>query len=154
MLVNIVHDTPREHRRLFVAGIVFVSALAIAGRDLHRHLRQDVHLEDDGDGDGRSDRAQLARFGDVRMHGALVGYVDNVSSDGQHAKIRVALKPEAARGIPSDVSAQILPTTLFGQNYIEFFPPKRWFGSQPAARRRGHPGEPGEDECRASAHPR
>src|ERR1044072_1152639 len=109
MLVNIVHDTPREHRRLFVAGLVFVSLLAalvavsIAIYDKTFPSKTMVTIKADRTG------LQLARFGDVRMHGALVGYVDNVSSDGQHAKIRVALKPEAARGIPADVSAQILP---------------------------------------------
>jgi len=123
MLVNIVHDTPREHRRLFVAGILFVSLLAtlvgvsIAIYDKKFTAKTMVTIKADRTG------LQLARFGDVRMHGALVGYVDNVSSDGQRAKIRVALKPEAARGIPADVSAEILPTTLFGQNYVEFFPP-------------------------------
>ena len=124
MLVNIVHDTPREHRRLFVAGIVFIGlltalvALSIAIYDKTFTSKTTVTV--------MADRAglQLGRFGDVRFHGALVGYVDNVTSDGQGAKIRIALKPEAARGIPSDVSAQILPTTLFGQNYIEFFPSK------------------------------
>ncbi|HUS21747.1 MAG TPA: MCE family protein [Aeromicrobium sp.] len=131
MLVNIVHDTPREHRRLFVAGIAFVSALAIlvaisiAIYDKTFTSKTTVTVMADRAG------TQLARFGDVRMHGALVGYVDNVSSDGQHAKIRVALKPEAARGIPSDVSAQILPTTLFGQNYIEFFPVKGGSAASP-----------------------
>jgi phospholipid/cholesterol/gamma-HCH transport system substrate-binding protein len=124
MLVNIVHDTPNEHRRLFVAGIAFVSSLAIligisiAIYDKAFTSKTMVTVMADRAG------TQLARFGDVRMHGALVGYVDSVTSDGQHAVIQVALKPEAARGIPSDVSAQILPTTLFGQNYIEFFPPK------------------------------
>ena len=122
MLVNIVHDTPREHRRLFVAGIAFVSVLAvlvgisIAIYDKKFTAKTMVTMKAERTG------LQLARFGDVRMHGALVGYVDNVASDGQNAKIRLALKPEAARGIPSDVSAQILPTTLFGQNYVELFP--------------------------------
>jgi len=131
MLVNIVHDTPREHRRLFVAGAVFVSILAlligvsIAIYDKAFTSKTIVTVKADRAG------TQLARFGDVRMHGVLVGYVDSVSSDGEHAKIRVALKPEAARAIPSDVSAQILPTTLFGQNYIEFFPPKGGAAASP-----------------------
>lgn len=129
MLVNIVHDTPREHRRLFVAGLVFVGlltalvALSIAIYDKTFTSKTTVTV--------MADRAglQLGRFGDVRFHGALVGYVDSVTSDGQGAKIRIALKPEAARGIPSDVSAQILPTTLFGQSYIEFFPAKGTTGA-------------------------
>jgi phospholipid/cholesterol/gamma-HCH transport system substrate-binding protein len=131
MLVNIVHDTPREHRRLFVAGIAFVTALAIlvaisiAIYDKTFTSKTTVTVMADRAG------TQLARFGDVRMHGALVGYVDSVTSDGQHAKITLAIKPEAARGIPSDVSAQILPTTLFGQNYVEFFPPKGGIAASP-----------------------
>jgi phospholipid/cholesterol/gamma-HCH transport system substrate-binding protein len=73
-----------------------------------------------------ADRAglQLARFGDVRMHGALVGYVKKIESDGKEAEITLSLRPAAARTIPRDVSVQILPTTLFGQNYLELVPPK------------------------------
>jgi phospholipid/cholesterol/gamma-HCH transport system substrate-binding protein len=131
MLVNIVNDTPSEHRRLFVAGIAFVTSLAtLIGLSIAIYNKT---FTDKTMVTVMADRAgtQLARFGDVRMHGALVGYVDNVSSDGQHARIQVALRPEAARGIPSDVSAQILPTTLFGQNYIEFFPAKGGTAASP-----------------------
>lgn len=131
MLVNIVHDTPSEHRRLFLAGIVFITSLAtLIALSIAIYNKT---FTDKTTVTVMADRAgtQLARFGDVRMHGALVGYVDNVSSDGQHAKIQVALRPEAARGIPSDVSAQILPTTLFGQNYIEFFPAKGGTAASP-----------------------
>ena len=108
MLVNIVHDTPSEHRRLFVAGIAFVSALAIligisiAIYDKTFTSKTTVTVMADRAG------TQLARFGDVRMHGALVGYVDNVSSDGQNAKI-----------IPSHVSlaAMIADYFEFARNH-------------------------------------
>ena len=36
----------------------------------------------------------------------------------------MSLRPEAAQAIPADVSVQILPTTLFGQNYLELVPPE------------------------------
>jgi phospholipid/cholesterol/gamma-HCH transport system substrate-binding protein len=122
MLVNLFHDTPREHRRLQVAGVAFVVsmamliALSIALYDKKFTNTTDVTV--------MADRAglQLARFGDVRLHGALVGRVDKISSNGQKAVIKVKLRPEAARVIPDNVGARILPTTLFGQNYLELVP--------------------------------
>ena len=73
----------------------------------------------------RADRAglQLAKFGDVRLHGALVGRVSRIDSDGRQALITVSLNPDAARAIPADVGVRILPTTLFGQNFLQLVPP-------------------------------
>jgi len=124
MLTNLVHDTPREHRRLLIAGVVnivtisLLIALAIAFYNKTFTSSTTVTV--------MADRAglQLARFGDVRMHGALVGYVKKIESDGKEAEITLSLRPEAARTIPRDISVQILPTTLFGQNYLELVPPK------------------------------
>ena len=122
MLVNIFHDSKGEHRRLLVAGVAFIAAIAmlialsIAIYDKKFTNNTTVTV--------MADRAglQLARFGDVRLHGALVGYVDHISSDGRQAVITLALRPEAARAIPDDVDVRIQPTTLFGQNYVELVP--------------------------------
>ena len=61
---------------------------------------------------------QLAQFGDVRLHGVLVGQVRGIAQDGKEASIRIGLKPEAAKTIPENIDVEILPTTLFGQKYI------------------------------------
>lgn len=124
MLVNLVHDTPREHQRLWLAGIVnlvsisLLIALAIAIYDKKFTSSTNVTV--------MADRAglQLSRFGDVRLHGALVGHVKEIGSNGKEAEITLALSPDAARSIPGNVSVQILPTTLFGRNYLELVPPK------------------------------
>lgn len=124
MLVNLVHDTPREHQRLWLAGIVNVVvislliALSIAIYDKKFTSSTTVTV--------MADRAglQLARFGDVRLHGALVGHVKGIDSNGKQAEITLALDPDVARSIPGNVSVQILPTTLFGRNYLELVPPK------------------------------
>ncbi len=82
----------------------------------------------------KADRAglQLAKFGDVRINGVLVGQVREVSQDGEQAVIEVALEPDAAERDPRRTStSQILPTTLFGQKFISFVRPER-----PVARRR------------------
>jgi phospholipid/cholesterol/gamma-HCH transport system substrate-binding protein len=124
MLVNVFHDTPREHRRLQFAGVVLIAsmvaliALSIAIYDKKFENSTKITV--------MADRAglQLARFGDVRLHGALVGRVDKIDSDGRQAQITVALRPEAARAIPDNSEVRILPTTLFGQNFLELVPPE------------------------------
>src|SRR3954447_10763382 len=73
----------------------------------------------------KADRAglQLPKFGDVRIHGVLVGQVRSVSQDGSEAVIKLGLQPSAARNIPDNVSVQIRPTTLFGQKYVSLIDP-------------------------------
>ncbi len=74
----------------------------------------------------KADRAglQLAKFGDVRVNGALVGQVREVNQDGEQAEIKIALDPSAAEKIPSNVSVEILPTTLFGQKFVSLVRPE------------------------------
>src|SRR4051812_12346724 len=124
MLANIYDDSPKEHRRLFVAGVAYIVVialfiwLAIAFYDKKFTASTDVTV--------MADRAglQLAKFGDVRLHGALIGHVQKIETNGEKAVITVSLKPAAARVIAGNASVKILPTTLFGQNFIEFETPK------------------------------
>lgn len=125
MLVHITHDTRREHHRLFVAGVGYlvVMALLIAfSIAIYQKVFTPVTMVT-----VKADRAglQLAKFGDVRMHGVLVGQVRSISQDGHQAVIRLGLQPSAARAIPGNVSVEILPTTLFGQKYVQLVDPQR-----------------------------
>jgi phospholipid/cholesterol/gamma-HCH transport system substrate-binding protein len=123
MLVNVFHDTPWEHRRLQLAGVVLVATLVLlVGLSIAIYNKK---FTDFTTVTVKADRAglQLAKFGDVRLHGALVGRVASIKSDGKQAVITLSLSPEAAKTIPSDVSVRILPTTLFGQNFLELVPP-------------------------------
>ena len=96
---------------------------------------------------------QLARFGDVRMHGALVGYVDNVASDGQHAKITAGPQAGGGPGHPVRRQRPDPADHAVRAELHRVLPAEGRSRSQLAARRFGHPGEPGEDERRAAAHP-
>lgn len=123
MFAFITHDTKAEHRRLFVAGIAFLTAnvlmigLAIA---VYQKVFTPVTMVT-----VKADRAglQLAKFGDVRIHGVLVGQVRGISQDGTHASIKIGMVPRQAKRIPANVSVEILPTTLFGQKYISLMEP-------------------------------
>lgn len=126
MLVNLRRDgVPSEHRRLFLAGVAMITAVSLlVALSIAVYLKvftPAVMIE------LRADRAglQLARFGDVRLNGVLVGQVREIAQDGDEAVIAVALEPEAADAVPSDVEATILPTTLFGQKYISLSGPRR-----------------------------
>lgn len=123
LLVNIHHDTPREHLRLLVAGVAFVTSMALL-------IALSIAIYDKKFVDVttvtiRAERAglQLAKFGDVRRNGVLIGQVRKVSQKDGEAEIEVALDPEAAREIPDNVRVQILPTTLFGQKFVSFVEP-------------------------------
>ncbi len=125
MLVNITHDTAAEHRRLLAAGVVFlvvVGLLVALSLAIYQKVFTPVTMVT-----VKAERAglQLARFGDVRLHGALVGQVRGISQDGEEASIRIGLRPEAARKIPQNVRVEILPTTLFGQKYLALVDPQR-----------------------------
>lgn len=61
---------------------------------------------------------QLNVHGDVRIHGALVGSVAEVTAHGSGAIVRLRLEPKTAVEVPEDVHATIRPTTLFGQRYV------------------------------------
>ncbi|WP_310963720.1 MCE family protein [Nocardioides terrisoli] len=124
MLVNITHDTGREHTRLFVAGVAYLTVVALLiglSIAIYQKVFTPVTMVT-----VKADRAglQLARFGDVRMHGVLVGQIRSITQDGHQAVIKLGLQPSQAREIPDNVSVKILPTTLFGQKYVEFVDPK------------------------------
>jgi phospholipid/cholesterol/gamma-HCH transport system substrate-binding protein len=123
VLVNIHHDSKREHNRLLVAGVAFLTVIALLiafSVAIYQKKFDDVTMVTI-----KADRAglQLAKFGDVRVNGALVGQVRSVGQDGDEAEIKVALNPDAAADIPSNVDVEILPTTLFGQKFIAFVDP-------------------------------
>ena len=119
MLVNVHHDSAKEHNRLLVAGLAFVLTIAmliwlsIAIYDKKFDNVTWVTINADRAG------LQLAKFGDVRLNGALVGQVREIGQAGDHAFIKVALNPDAAKEIPDNVSVRIIPTTLFGQKFVE-----------------------------------
>jgi phospholipid/cholesterol/gamma-HCH transport system substrate-binding protein len=59
----------------------------------------------------------------VKLNGVVVGQVSDVSTDGAGARIGLALQPRMVGHIPADVSAQIVPPTVFGAKYVSLVPP-------------------------------
>jgi virulence factor Mce-like protein len=61
---------------------------------------------------------QLQEASDVKVRGVIVGDVREVEADADGATIELAIKPEYLEQIPADVSARLLPKTLFGERYV------------------------------------
>ncbi len=59
----------------------------------------------------------------VKVRGVQVGEVRQISSDGTGARLELALQPGALTHLPANISAQMLPTTLFGERYVDLVLP-------------------------------
>jgi len=66
---------------------------------------------------------QLTERGDVKVRGLIVGTIQNISTDGSGATVELSLQPDKIDLIPANVSARLIPKTLFGEKYVSLVPP-------------------------------
>ncbi|RSM40015.1 MCE family protein [Amycolatopsis balhimycina DSM 5908] len=95
---------------LLVAALFIASTLAVYNKAFTPVTL--VKLETDRVG------SQLRTGGDVKVRGMLVGEVRSVLAKGDHAELELALDPDKTAVIPANVSARLLPKTLFGERYV------------------------------------
>jgi phospholipid/cholesterol/gamma-HCH transport system substrate-binding protein len=65
---------------------------------------------------------QLTKGADVKARGVLVGEVREVRSAPAGPELELALQPAHAARLPSDVRAELLPKTLFGEKFVSLVP--------------------------------
>jgi phospholipid/cholesterol/gamma-HCH transport system substrate-binding protein len=65
---------------------------------------------------------QLSPGADVKLRGVIIGDVRTITADGEDATLRLALDPAQIGLVPADVTARLLPKTLFGERYVELVP--------------------------------
>ncbi|WP_033293360.1 MCE family protein [Amycolatopsis jejuensis] len=95
---------------LVVAAVFFTTTIAVY-RKVFTPVTL-VKLETDHVG------SQLRVGGDVKVRGMLVGEIRAVRAVGDHAELDLALQPDKTGVIPANVSARLLPKTLFGERYV------------------------------------
>jgi phospholipid/cholesterol/gamma-HCH transport system substrate-binding protein len=61
---------------------------------------------------------QLNERADVKLRGMIVGEVRATEVDGDGAVLHVGLQPDLVDQIPDNVTALIVPKTLFGEKYV------------------------------------
>lgn len=68
---------------------------------------------------------QLRIGGEVKTRGVVVGEIRTIRSTGTGAEIGLAMEPEKIGRLPNDVSALLIPKTLFGERYVQLSIPER-----------------------------
>ncbi|MFD4191455.1 MCE family protein [Amycolatopsis thermoflava] len=73
----------------------------------------------------RAERAgtQLKENADVKVRGVLVGSVRSIDVKPGWVDVELAMDPDRIHDIPANVSARLLPKTLFGQRYVSLVIP-------------------------------
>jgi phospholipid/cholesterol/gamma-HCH transport system substrate-binding protein len=66
---------------------------------------------------------QMQRDADVKLRGIIVGRVTSITSDGGGARLELAMDPATLDRIPKNVTANLLPKTLFGERYVNLVLP-------------------------------
>ncbi|MFC7495145.1 MULTISPECIES: MCE family protein [unclassified Nocardioides] len=100
---------------LAIAVVVGLLAMSIA---VFTHAFDDparVRLEVDRAG------SQLSAGADVKLHGIVVGRVDRIepAPGGRGARLDLAIERGRLDLIPANVTAQVLPKTIFGEKYVD-----------------------------------
>ncbi|PXY24959.1 ABC transporter substrate-binding protein [Prauserella coralliicola] len=102
---------------LIVAALLLALCVAIYNKAFTDYVG--VRLETDHVGN------QMRVGADVKVRGMLVGEVRAIETTGDGAALELALQPEKVGVIPANVSARLLPKTLFGERYVALQPPER-----------------------------
>ncbi len=64
----------------------------------------------------------LPENADIKLRGMIVGEVREVKVEGDEVNFTLGMKPELIDNVPADVTAQIVPKTLFGEKYVSLIP--------------------------------
>jgi len=109
MSANLGHRVLGAGFALLLVGLLVLSVLVYrkAFTDVDR-----VTLHTDHTG------MQLSEGADVKLRGVIVGEVRQIHTDGTKAILELALDPNQRERIPADVTARLLPKTLFGERYV------------------------------------
>lgn len=73
----------------------------------------------------RADRVgnQLGPNADVKVRGMVVGSVREVRVSGERTEIELAIEPDKIGQLPSNVTARLLPKSVFGQKFVNLIIP-------------------------------
>jgi phospholipid/cholesterol/gamma-HCH transport system substrate-binding protein len=100
----------------FIAVVALVAVLAVA--QYNRAFDTTVPVTIKADRSGLLMEPGAA----VKLNGVEIGSVATVTTDGDGARLSLHLNPDLVDRVPADVSANLVPATLFGSKYVELKP--------------------------------
>jgi phospholipid/cholesterol/gamma-HCH transport system substrate-binding protein len=110
-----------HHRAL---GIVFIGFLVLALWLVSAVFTQKFTSFDDVTLKTSSAGLNLPAKADVKVRGVIVGQVNKAESEGKGAVLTLGIRPDKIKSIPENVTAALVPKTLFGEKYVDLNIPK------------------------------
>jgi phospholipid/cholesterol/gamma-HCH transport system substrate-binding protein len=111
-----------DHHRIL--GVVFISMLALSLWLVSAVFTQKFTAFDAVTLKTSTAGLNLPAKADVKMRGVIVGQVNKAESVGQGATLTLGIKPDKIKSIPANVTAALVPKTLFGEKYVDLNLPK------------------------------
>ena len=113
---------PLDHHRIL--GVIFIGFLALSVWLVSAAFTQKFTDFDEVTLTTSSAGMQLPMRADVKARGVIVGQVNKAESEGEGATLTLGIKPDKIGQIPDNVTAALVPKTLFGEKYVELNIPK------------------------------
>jgi phospholipid/cholesterol/gamma-HCH transport system substrate-binding protein len=66
---------------------------------------------------------ELHPGGQVLVRGVQVGEIRSISANGNGATLTLAIQPNMVSDLPANMTAEMVPTTLFGERYVDLIMP-------------------------------
>lgn len=101
---------------LVIAALIALS-LAVYNKAFTSYLTVDATVPVASD--------SLADGAPVMVRGLQVGELDDITTDGHTVDLHLQLDPGKSHSLPSNMTVQLLPQTLFGQSYVNLVLPDR-----------------------------
>jgi phospholipid/cholesterol/gamma-HCH transport system substrate-binding protein len=107
-----------------VLGVAFLVLLAASGWLTYAVFNEQFKSFDYVKMDASRIGLQLPHAADIKIHGVIVGEVHGSTVTRHGAQLTLGLYPQDRHLIPRNVSARIVPKTLFGEKYVALQMPK------------------------------
>ncbi|WP_028653570.1 MCE family protein [Nocardioides halotolerans] len=110
----------RQHK---VLGVVFVALVVLAGYLVYATFTKKFADYDRVTVQTSNIGLQLPARADVKIRGVMVGEVLDMDATADGAELTLGLFPSKVDTIPANVTASIVPKTLFGEKYVSLIVP-------------------------------
>jgi len=104
-------------------GVIFVLLLVLGVWFINAIFTQKFTSYDKVKLDTDTIGLQLPSRADVKIRGVIIGQVLDAKAGTDGAVLTLGINPDKMREIPQNVTASILPKTLFGEKYVELVVP-------------------------------
>ena len=106
-------------------GVIFVLLLVLGVWFINAIFTQKFTSFDKVTLDTDTIGLQLPSRADVKIRGVIIGQVLDAKAGTDGAVLTLGINPDKMREIPQNVTASILPKTLFGEKYVELVVPSQ-----------------------------